>query len=245
MDTSILEDIGLTGAEIKVFITLLEVGSSTAGKIVEKSGLQNAVVHRAFHSLADKGLITYVVEGKIKHYQAIEPKLLLNFFDEKKARLEKILPELEAKKSLQKDKPKATIFQGVRGVKELLYLMLDTVSKDYIGYGGAQKSDEILETHFWENFHKKRSSKKIRAKLLFHSSLKWWGKSLKKSAFTEIRYTQENFEELTETVICGKRVGIIIWLDKPFGFLIEEELAAKSYKKFFEILWQASKKEKI
>ena len=51
MDTQILEDIGLTGSEIKVFLTLLELGSSTAGKVVGKSGLQNAVVHRAFHSL--------------------------------------------------------------------------------------------------------------------------------------------------------------------------------------------------
>ena len=92
MDTSILEDIGLTGAEIKVFIALLELGSSTAGNVVEKSGLQNAVVHRAFHSLAEKGLITFVFEGKIKQYQAIEPKLLLNFIDEKKSRIEKILP---------------------------------------------------------------------------------------------------------------------------------------------------------
>ena len=82
MDTSILEDIGLTGAEIKVFLTLLELGTSTAGKVVEKSGLQNAVVHRAFHSLAEKGLITYVKEGKIKHYQTIEPKQLLNFLEE-------------------------------------------------------------------------------------------------------------------------------------------------------------------
>ena len=49
MDKSIFEDIGLTGAEIKVFLTLLELGSSSAGVVVGKSGLQNAVVHRAFH----------------------------------------------------------------------------------------------------------------------------------------------------------------------------------------------------
>ncbi|HAG51922.1 MAG TPA: hypothetical protein DCL42_11400 [Deltaproteobacteria bacterium] len=140
MDTSILEDIGLTGAEIKVFMTLLELGSSSAGKVVEKSGLQNAVVHRAFHSLAEKGLITYVFEGKIKQYQAIEPKLLLSFLDDKKARLEKILPELDAKRSLQKEKPKATIFQGIRGIKELFNLMLETDEKEYVSYGGAQKA---------------------------------------------------------------------------------------------------------
>ena len=85
MDTTILNDLGLTGAEIKVFISLLELGSSSAGKIIKQSGLQNAVVHRAFHSLSEKGLITYVYEGKIRIYQAIEPKALLNFLDEKKA----------------------------------------------------------------------------------------------------------------------------------------------------------------
>ena len=69
MDNTILEDIGLTGAEIKVFIALIETGSTTAGKIVEKSKLQNAVVHRAFHSLLEKGLITFIYQGKIKVYK--------------------------------------------------------------------------------------------------------------------------------------------------------------------------------
>lgn len=237
MDTSILEDIGLTGAEIKVFITLLELGSSTAGKVVEKSGLQNAVVHRAFHSLIEKGIVTYVIEGKIRHYQAIEPKLLLAFIDEKKAKLEKLLPELEEKRKLAKKKPKATIYQGVRGVKELLNLMLETDSKEYFAYGGPQKSHDLLGDFFWKSFHKKRIRKKIKAKLLFHSSLKLWAKELNKYSLTEVRTTEKDFEELTETVICGNKVGIIIYLDKPYGFLIEE-LAARSYKKFFEILWK-------
>ena len=66
MDTKALENIGLTGAEIKVFLTLLELGSSFAGPIVERSGLQNAVVHRTLHSLSEKGIVTYVLEGKKK-----------------------------------------------------------------------------------------------------------------------------------------------------------------------------------
>lgn len=241
MDTSILEDLGLTGAEIKVFLTLLELGSSTAGKVVEKSGLQNAVVHRAFHSLAEKGLITYLQEGKIKHYQAVEPKLLLNFIDEKKERLKKLLPELEIKQKLAKEKPIAAMFQGMRGVKELLYLMLETDAKEYNSYGGGKISEETMKTYFWEGYHNRRIEKKISAKLLFHTSLKWRGEELKKKKITTVRYTPKEFEELTETIICGKRVGIIIWLDKPYGFLIEEEKAAKSYRNFFEILWKTAK----
>jgi len=238
MDTSILEDIGLTGSEIKVFLTLLEIGSSTAGKVVEKSGLQNAVVHRAFHSLAEKGLITYVKEGKIRHYQAVEPKLLLGFLEEKKKHLEKLLPELEAKRKLAKQKPQATIFQGIRGVKELLNLMLDTKSRKYFAYGGPQRAHDLLGDFFWESFHRKRISKKIKAKLLFHYSLKWWADELNRLSLTKVKTTRKDFEEVTETIICGDRVAIIIYLDKPFGFLIEEPLAAKSYRKFFELLWK-------
>ena len=242
MDTSILEDVGLTGAEIKVFLSLLEVGSSTAGKVVEKSGLHNAVVHRAFHSLAEKGLITYVQEGKIKRYQTIEPKQLINFLEEKKARLQKLLPELEAKRLLAKQKLQASIFQGIRGVKELINLMLDTDAKEYVSYGGPQKSHDLLGNFFWENFQIRRIKKKIKAKLLFHQSLKWWADELnKKYQLTAVKTTQRNFEELTETIICGKRVAIIIYLDKPFGFLVEEPLAAASYRQFFELLWKVPK----
>jgi len=45
MDTKILEDIGLTHGEIKVYITLLELGSSTAGAILKKAKIQNSVFH--------------------------------------------------------------------------------------------------------------------------------------------------------------------------------------------------------
>jgi sugar-specific transcriptional regulator TrmB len=40
MDTEIFEDLGLTKTEIKIYLTLLELGSSSAGKILENSKLQ-------------------------------------------------------------------------------------------------------------------------------------------------------------------------------------------------------------
>src|SRR3989338_2001563 len=119
MDTTILKDLGLTDSEIRVFITLLNVGSTTAGKVIDKSGLQNPVVHRAFHSLIEKGLVTYIYEGKIKHYQAVAPEHLMGYIDEKKERLQEILPQLKMQQQLALKQPKVVMFQGVRGVKEL------------------------------------------------------------------------------------------------------------------------------
>jgi len=119
--------------------------------------------------------------------------------------------------------------------------MLETSFKEYYAYGGPQKANELLGDYFWESFHTRRITKRINGKLIFHSSLRYWGEQLQKKKLTSIKYTQEKFEELTETIICGNMVGIIIWLEKPYGFLIEEKSAAKSYVHFFEVLWKSAK----
>lgn len=242
METSALKNLGLTGTEIKVFLALLELENATAGSIIESSGLQNAVVHRAINSLKDKEFVTYIFEGKRKHYQTIAPRKLLDYMEEKKSELKKIIPELEAKSRLAGKKPKASMFQGMKGVRELINSIIEGNAKEYFSYGGSKKSNEALGDYFWEGFHRRRIEKKIKAKLLFHLSLKKWGKQLKKLKNTEIRYTEQEFEELTETIICGSKVGIILYLEKPYGFVIEEQGAAASYKRFFSLLWQQCNK---
>ncbi|MBT4110269.1 hypothetical protein HOE37_00260 [Candidatus Woesearchaeota archaeon] len=129
-------------------------------------------------------------------------------------------------------------YSGKDGVKNLLNTMLDTESKEYFAYGGPQKAYDLLGHTFWKSFHEKRVHKGIDAELVFHSSLGWWGDKLNELELTEVRTTKKDFEELTETVICGNKVAIIVWLDHPFGILMEEPLAAKSYQKFFELIWE-------
>src|SRR3989338_8656486 len=73
MKEDILEDLGLSKAEIKVYISLLELGSSSAGAILQRCGLQNSVTHRALNSLIEKGLISYIAEGKRKIYRSTSP----------------------------------------------------------------------------------------------------------------------------------------------------------------------------
>src|SRR3989338_1381742 len=91
-DTEILEDLGLTKTEVKVYLALLELGSSSAGKILEKSKLPNSTVHRDLNSLIVKGLISFILEGKRKVYQASNPENFFEFIADKKRRFENKLP---------------------------------------------------------------------------------------------------------------------------------------------------------
>ena len=57
MDSAVLEEIGLTSGEAKVYLALLELGPSKAGGILRKSGLQNSVVHLCLNKLIEKGMV--------------------------------------------------------------------------------------------------------------------------------------------------------------------------------------------
>src|SRR5271157_5738232 len=94
MDTSILEELGLTNAQIKVYLALLELGESTGGPILKNTGLQNSVLYMTLDKLVQKGFASYVQRGKRRHYRPADPKTILNFIEERKRRFESILPDL-------------------------------------------------------------------------------------------------------------------------------------------------------
>ena len=58
MDNTILEQIGLTKSEINVYLALLELGSSSTGKIVDKSK-----VGFPFYWVGDKAIAKYGIDA--------------------------------------------------------------------------------------------------------------------------------------------------------------------------------------
>ncbi|MBI2573653.1 hypothetical protein HYV86_07345 [Candidatus Woesearchaeota archaeon] len=235
MDAQILEDIGLTTAEIKVYLTLLELGSSTAGPIIEKSRLQSSVVHMTLIKLTSKGFITSIQEGKRHHYQATNPNNIVNFINEKRDRFQQLLPQLLVKQQQAKAKPEVTLYRGIKGIKELLLELLNAGGSEHHTFGSSKKS-LMLGDAWWVHYHKQRAAKKIKAKLLFNESLKAWNAEAK-YPLAQVKYTKQGFEPLTETIIRNDKVGIIIWTDNPIGTLIHQKEAAESYDQFFTLMW--------
>ncbi len=64
----------------------------------------------------------------------------------------------------------------------------------------------------------------------------------KKLPLTEIRFISKPFEDLIFTEIYGNKVAIFIYSEQPSVIIIESEEVAKSYKRYFDILWKTTKK---
>jgi sugar-specific transcriptional regulator TrmB len=238
MDTQILEDIGFTNAEAKVYITLLELGLSTAGPIIEKSELQSSVVHATLNKLIKKGFVSFVKEGQRNHYQATDPTQISRYIDEKKKEYDKFLPELLTKQKFAKEKSEVTTYRGIKGIKELLNILLESGGKEHHTFGSSKDSLMLGET-FWINYHNKRSDKGIKAKLLFNESLRKWTK-INTYPKAEYKFTETNFEPLTETIIRNDKIGVILWTEIPLGILIDSKVAAGSYEKFWNKMWKSN-----
>lgn len=243
MDTSIFEDLGLTPAEIKVYLALLDLGSSSAGKILETSHLQNSVVHRALNTLIEKGLLNFVLEGKKRIYQATNPEDFFQFMDEKKARFAQILPELKQRQKLAGKKESASIFKGIKGVKEIYHHLISTQAKEYNTFGGGKRvTYEIMGENWWKNLHTRRIANQLPARQIFDETIREFGEELNQRPFSQVRFLPQQFEQMTETIIVGNKVGIIVFAEHPYGFLIEDAIVAESYLKQFDLLWKMARK---
>jgi len=241
MDTSILEDLGLTNAEIKVYIALLELGNSSAGPILEKTRLQNSVVHRTLHTLIEKGLINFILEGKHKVYGASDPKNFFAYLEDKKKRFEQVLPELEEKRALSKESKGAVIYRGKKGVNQIYSELLNSEGKEYNTFGGGKDvTYNVMGEHWWRNLHVRRIAKKIKSRQVFDTTIEKYGRELNKLPYTSIKFLPQEFAQLTETVIIGDYVGIIIFSKEPYGILIHDKEVANGYRKHFELLWKSA-----
>ena len=147
-------------------------------------------------------------------------------------------PELMLKQKMAKKRSEITTFKGIKGVRELLYELLEAGGGEHHTFGSS-KDSLMMGASFWLSYHRKRSEKNIKAKLLFNESLRKWC-DVNLYPKTEYKFTKTGFEPLTETIIRNDKIGIILWTETPIGILIHNKVAAESYDKFWEMMWKAN-----
>jgi sugar-specific transcriptional regulator TrmB len=235
MDIGILEEIGLSQGEIKVYVALLELGPSTAGSILEKANIQNSVFHFCVNRLMEKGLVSYVKKGKVRVYQAASPDNFISYLKDKESQLQKILPELKAKQSLAKEKEETEIFQGTKGIITLLNQLIENTKPgdEFLFFAPELEKNEEIQK-FYQRFDAKRKDKKLITKGIAPKKLK---RLFEKRKYLKMKYT--DMPVPSNTGICNDKIALITWGEKPRGVLIQSKQIAEKHKEFFNALWES------
>ena len=71
-------ELGLTERESKVYLTLLSKRSFTSSELQKSAGIPRTKIYEVLYKMIDRGICVERQTGKIKLYEAVEPKKALN-----------------------------------------------------------------------------------------------------------------------------------------------------------------------
>jgi len=250
-DTSVIKEIGLTDSATKVYLTLLELGDSTRGDIVNKSGVAGSKIYEILEKLQEKGLISIYTQNNVKHFKPTNPKQLIIYLEDQKEHIAQvehqintILPKLLAEFQSSKEEQEVGLLSGLKGL-EIIFReqveLLNTGDTCYV-IGGTRGTEEEAIQAFFEKIHLLREKKKIKTKMLFNLHQKASTERLyssKKYPGTKTRYIPHTspvainvYKDRTVIIIFGKKVAVIN---------ITSQDVANSFMEYFDLLWEQAK----
>ena len=248
LKTKILEEIGLTKSEIRVYLALLKLGSSTKKAIVKEAKITPSKLYEITDKLIEKGLVSYVRKNKVMHFSAAPPEQVLDFLDLKKQKIakqsddfEKLIPQL---KSLTKDQePEVEVYKGWKGMRTAYQMMLRELKKGEVDYviGATSGEDVNAASRFFESIHRQRRKKGVVLKILLNETDQEWALSiLREPRFDKVRLIKH--ASPSEVNIWKDNVMIIMLTKVPVLTLIKNKHAADSFRNYFDVLWKGAKK---
>jgi sugar-specific transcriptional regulator TrmB len=244
MENELLKDIGLSAWESQSYMALLELGQTTTGPLVKKSEVPQSKIYGVLESLIKKGLVSYIVKGQIKYFQASSPKRILDLFKEKEKQVESLLKDLEQRQ--KQEKHSVELFEGTRAIKAMLMGIIENAkSEDWYGFstGKTSLSPEIEDFYEWWGAQKQIAG--LKDHLLISSENKEeFLRSIEKESLPAIRkilkFSKVSFPG--DTAIFRNQVIIFNWENISTATLISNKSLAEEYKDFFLGLWKFAKK---
>ncbi len=247
MDTKILEEIGLTKGEIKVYVALFELGASTSGPIARQAGVSPSKVYPILNKLSAKSLVGSVIRGKTRYFEAAGSEKLLGFLEQKKDEitsqqheLERFLPSLPMPKGAV---TKAFLYEGLKSVKNMYNEILLKLGKGdtYLAYGISGSSSLRRSNAFFQDWQMRRGKKGIKGRIIYDYSAADIAKTRAKAPLTEVRVLPKDFKTPAGINVFGDTTAIILWIENPVLFMIENKEVADSFRQYFALMWKIAK----
>lgn len=234
----------LTDGETKVYLALLQIGSSTVGPIVEKSKVAYSNIYEILNRLIEKGLVSFVIKSKTKYFQASPPNNLIDFINKREKNLEenkkdinKIIPKLIDIQKQVGEKLEAEIFLGIRGLNSAYEKLFGEYKKkqEYLWFYTHDEETVELTDNFYAELYKK---------------FKFMGKGIASKRYKIPKYLKTKGNEYkfvdfpipSNIDIYEDVVLLISWKPQPICFYINSKDITEKMRTYFYSVWKVAKK---
>lgn len=245
MDTSLFTNLGMTNAETKVYLALVQVGLTTTGKLIKQSGLQKSTVYAALETLQQEGYVRTSVRNHVQYFMAEDPNIMTQKVQLMQDQCQKTVTELNAlKKQGTEEHVQSMIYEGFKAVVSSLQHRLTIVKngEEILIFGSFAANPETKAAVFaLQNVNREAAKKGIKIRVLFNKQM---NKTTLAQFYERLKNTTVKYIHETTPVgiaVYHDFIYTLVWTDtrNPTAVLTQSKTIAAMYRSFFEGLWKA------
>jgi HTH-type transcriptional regulator, sugar sensing transcriptional regulator len=237
----LIDTVGLSEKEVQIYLALLALGEATVIEISNKTKIKRTTVYNLIPGMIQSGFIKTAINKKRRIFFVEDVRTLKLRLEEKKRKIDVLLPELQAMHNIIPIKPKIIYYEGEEGMKDLY---MDTLNCSKAGdviyaYTGMSKFYDVFPKDFADYYIAERVKRKIRVQVIAPktpAAVDW----LKTAPQTlrEIKLIDDpRFTFKADTEIYGNKVALISYKENFMGVIIESKEICDMQKSAFELMW--------
>ncbi len=234
-ETQVLEQLGLTQTEAKLYLLLVKGGQQKASQLSLASGLQRRTVYDTLQQLEAKGLAGKAEVGGVQTFTPSPPSSILSLLEEKRDSIEKILPSL-SRIYESEDKTSVSVMYGVAGMKTVLEDILQLRADYCVYYGQLQIFDYI--PRFFQIFNEKRKRLGIHARYMLLDVPQARERS-KLIPVADFRFIDPSTLSAGVWWTYADRLILYILQKEPTTIFIKNADLAKTFRKNFDNMFES------
>lgn len=253
---TILEEIGLTTNETKVFLSSVKLGAASISQVAKAAGIARTYTYELVEGLKTKGLLAEINEkGKVK-IEALDYAGLLAYINRRQKDLQSLEKDLmnsagafHALRNNNFQKTKVRFFEGVEGVKSILWEVrkdLEKLNRPYNFYVvfSADRMEAVLPGWIERNQHIYFENGMRKFAIISDTpGLKKFEKIVGDAQQKQFYYKvwPKDKEFPTDALCWQNKITFIDVRGQPSGIIIENEALVETFKMWFEQMWETMK----
>lgn len=250
MYSETLQELGLAKNESFIYVTLVKGGGMGVSKIALKSGVHRRNVYDSMQRLLEKGLVYEEIGDRENLYFAVDPTKLIEIIEEKRSKVELLLPELIKAFHGSSSEQSVSVFRGLDAAKNCL-LHMEREGKEIFLYGANGGSLSPKLNHVFSRLKKDLQQKKIPVNVLYRREAYKEDKTIVGHFGTtsKCRILPKEYEDRSSFNVFGEYVYFQSgqYSARAFDekseltfFVIKSKGIAEMMKNLFYIAWEAS-----
>lgn len=233
----LLQKLGFSQNETKIYLAALEMGISSAQDIAKKAGIKRTTGYSVLSYLVNRGIIGKTKVKEKTRFVAESPNRLLTLINEIEKGIKEALPELEAIYNKKETKPKITFYEGKEAVQKVYDDTLEEKPKEILEWNTNAYFEGKTEVD--PNYIQKRVALNIKARRIAAKGSKWDDKhrflDQKELSQTTI-VPKENFNPQIEVNIYNNKIAFLNYAEN-MSVIIESKAIANAMRQAYELSW--------